>query len=124
MPLLFCIQSRPDMKVLLDENIDVRFRFAFDGSGHEVFTTEYMGWKGVKNGALLRLMAEQGFDVLIAVAKSLPYQQNQQNVPTKVVILDVRRNVLPSLQRFVPELLRLFSEPLRRDVITLSEPIA
>ena len=82
------------MKILLDENIDIRFRFSFDGSGHEVITTEYMGWKGVKNGELLRLMAENHFDVLIAVDKNLPYQQNPQSLTVAVVILDVRRNVL------------------------------
>ena len=87
-------------------------------------TTEYIGWKGVKNGALLRLMAENGFDVLIAVDKSLPYQQNQQSLPVGVIILDVHKNVLPSLQRFVPKLLRLLNEPARQDVTVLPEPAA
>ena len=111
------------MKVLLDENIDVRFRFLFDGSGHEVFTTEFMNWKGVKNGALLRLMAENDFDALIAVDKSLPYQQNQSGLVTRVIILDVRRNVLHSLQRFMPELLRLLNESPQPGVTVLAEPV-
>lgn len=112
------------MKILLDENIDIRFRFSFDGSGHEVITTEYMGWKGVRNGELLRLMAENHFDVLIAVDKNLPYQQNPESLPVAVVILDVRRNVLSSLQRFVPGLLRQFSEPIPYEVTVLPEPAA
>ena len=110
------------MKILLDENIDIRFRFAFDGSGHEVVTTEFMNWKGVKNGALLRLMAENDFDLLVAVDKSLPYQQNQQNLPVAVIILDVRRNVLSSLQRFVPNMLEVLSELTDKTVIILPEP--
>lgn len=80
--------------------------------------------KGVKNGALLRLMAGNGFDVLLAVDKNLPYQQNQQNLSVAVVILDVRRNVLSSLRRFVPELLRLLTELPRREVTVLPEPAA
>lgn len=36
------------MKILLDENIDVSFRKEFPPE-HEVFTTEYMGWKGIEN---------------------------------------------------------------------------
>ena len=115
------------MKILLDEideNIDVRFRFSFDGSGHDVVTTEYMGWKGVKNGALLRLVAEQDFDALIAVDKKLPYQQNQQDLSVAVVILDIRRNVLASLKRFVPELLLIFSESIRCEVTVLPEPVS
>lgn len=83
-----------------------------------------MGWKGIKNGALLRLMAENEFDVLIAVDKSLPYQQNQSGLAVRVIILDVRRNVLSSLQRLMPTLLQLLSEPPRFGVTVLAEPVS
>jgi hypothetical protein len=112
------------MKVLLDENIDIRFRFAFDNSGHEVITTEYMSWKGIKNGELLRLMSQHNFDVLIAVDKSLPYQHNQARLPVTIFILDVKKNVLPSLQAFMPDLLSWLSQPLDKKVIILAEPIS
>ena len=79
-------------------------------------------WKGVKNGALLRLMAENDFDLLVAVDKSLPYQQNQQNLPVAVSILAVRRNVLCSLQRFVPTMLKVISELTNKAVVVLPKP--
>lgn len=62
------------MKVLLDENIDVRFKKEFEGSGHEVYTVRDMSWNGLKNGELLQKMSEANFDILVAVDKNLPYQ--------------------------------------------------
>lgn len=62
------------MKVLLDENIDVRLKKAFARSEHEVCTVRDMGWNGIKNGELLRKMSEASFDILVAVDKNLSYQ--------------------------------------------------
>ncbi len=107
------------MKVLLDENIDVRLRFSFDGTGHEVVTVKYMGWSGVKNGQLLRLMKDHDFDVFIAVDKHLPYQQNLDTLPVTIFILDVQKNVLSQVKDYVPVLLERMREPLKRDVIVL-----
>lgn len=42
------------MKILLDENIVVRFKNSF--SEHNVFTVKDMGWNGIKNGQLLLLL--------------------------------------------------------------------
>ena len=39
------------MKILLDENIDVRFKKSFSKM-HEVYTVKDMGWTGIKNGGL------------------------------------------------------------------------
>lgn len=48
------------MKLLLDENLPHELRHHLPG--HNVFTTAYMAWGGLKNGALLALAARQGFD--------------------------------------------------------------
>ena len=61
------------MKILLDENIDVRFKHSFGGSQLKVSTVRDMGWNGVKNGKLLALASENQFDVFICVDKNLPY---------------------------------------------------
>ncbi len=68
------------MKILLDENVDVSFRKEFP-AGHQVYSTEYMGWKDIENGALLKLLEEHGFDCWIGVDKNLPYQQNLDKLP-------------------------------------------
>lgn len=107
------------MKVLLDENIDVRFKKEFADTGHEVYTVRDMGWNGLKNGELLRKMTEAGFDILVAVDKNLPYQQNQDKLTISIFVLDVLKNTLPNLKPFVPKLLEIWREPLERGIFTI-----
>lgn len=108
------------MKVLLDENIDVRFRRAFKDSPHNVLTVRSVGWNGVKNGELLKLLEQHNFDVLIAVDKNLPYQQNNLILPVKIIILDVLKNILPNLIPYVPLILTELEPPLVKEVVVLS----
>ena len=108
------------MKVLLDENIDVRFRRAFKDSPPNVLTVRSVGWNGVKNGELLKLLEQHNFDALIAVDKNLPYQQNNLTLPVKIIILDVLKNILPNLIPFVPLILAELEPPLSKEVVVLS----
>ncbi len=62
------------MKVLLDENLDHRLRLSL--GEHEVFTTSYKGWAGLKNGRLLTAAEDDGFDVLLTGDQSLYKEQN------------------------------------------------
>jgi len=62
------------MKTLLDENLDHRLRNQL--GVHEVYTTSYMGWDGLKNGNLIRAAEERGFDVLLTGDQTLCYEQN------------------------------------------------
>ena len=62
------------MRVLLDECVPHVLRHHMPG--HQVVTVTFMGWNGIKNGALLALMLANGFDVLLTVDKSMRYQQN------------------------------------------------
>jgi uncharacterized protein DUF5615 len=45
------------MKILLDENIDVRFKKHLS-EFHEVHTVRDMQWNGIKNGELLQLLSQ------------------------------------------------------------------
>lgn len=108
------------MKLLLDENIDVRFKFHFENTIHEVFTVRDMEWNGIKNGKLLKLAAENGFDAFLCVDKNLPYQQNLANLALPVVVLNVHRNVLPSLKQLLPNLLTLLNQRLQNQVYTIA----
>jgi hypothetical protein len=62
------------VKVLLDENLDHRFRENL--GSHEVFTASFMGWSGLKNGGLLLAAESDGFDVLVTGDRTLYYEQN------------------------------------------------
>lgn len=85
------------MKVLLDENIDIRFQQYLIAAGHDCSTVRQMGWSGVKNGQLLKLAEENEFVVLLAVDKNLPYQQSLAGKRISVLIPDIKRNTLSSL---------------------------
>lgn len=104
------------MKLLLDENIDVRFKFSFDADIYEVLTVRDMEWNGVKNGKLLKLAADYGFDVFICVDKNLPYQQNLSVLALPVIVIDIYKNVLPSLKTTYPSLIALLTQPLGKQV--------
>ena len=61
------------MRVLLDENVDVRLRRELPG--YDVATVRYMGWLGKGNGELLAL-ADEAFDVMITGDTGIPFQQD------------------------------------------------
>ena len=96
------------MKILLDENIDVRFKSLFSGTGHEVYTVRDMQWNGTKNGALLQLLLDHDFNCWIVVDKNVPYQQNISKLPCAVIVLDVFRNTLDRIAPLFPDLLVAF----------------
>ncbi len=60
------------MKVLLDEDLPHNLRPLL--IQHDVFTTQHLGWAGVKNGALLNLATENGFEVFITADQNLSFQ--------------------------------------------------
>jgi len=73
------------MRVLLDENLPLRLRLAL--VGHDVFTASYMGWAGIQNGNLLRLVEEGGFEVFVTADRKMKGQQNFTGRPFAVVYL-------------------------------------
>ncbi len=90
------------MKILLDENIDVRFKRFFP-AGYEVYTVKDMNWNGIKNGELLLLLAVNNFEYWIVVDKNIPYQQNINTIPCPIIILDVFRNTLNHIEYCYPK---------------------
>lgn len=73
------------MKVLLDEMVPA------DVAGplpdHEVVTVQRAGYKGLKNGELLRRAAIAGYDVLLTADRNLPAQQNIAAAAIAVVLV-------------------------------------
>ena len=106
------------MKILLDENIDVRFKKYFPDV-HEVHTIQDMGWKGIKNGELLKLLAQNNFDCWIVVDKNIPYQQNIAKLPCLIIVLDIVRNTLLHLQPLVPQLLAIWQKTITEKIIVI-----
>lgn len=90
------------MRVLLDECVTRYLKR--DLPGHEVFTAEEAGFKGLKNGRLLQAAAGQ-YDALITVDQNLRYQQNLETLPVPVIVLSARRSTYPVLKPLMPQVL-------------------
>jgi predicted nuclease of predicted toxin-antitoxin system len=72
------------MKLLLDECAPQRLKTDFPG--HEIWTVEDVGLKGLKDGELLHAAAER-FDVLITVDQRMQFQQNLLALNLALVVL-------------------------------------
>ena len=92
------------MKILLDECLPLRLRNHIPG--HDVFTVEYMGWKGIGNGRLMALAAAEGFDLVLTMDRgqlhSLP-----SPLPVAIVVLRAKHNSLKALRPLVTKLLAM-----------------
>ena len=87
------------MKIIIDECVPhiVKRRLP----QREIKTVQEMGWAGVKNGKLLKLV-EAEFDVFITSDKNLRYQQNLQN--RKMAILLLPTNQIPIIINLLPQI--------------------
>lgn len=91
------------MKLLLDENLPHRLRpFLI---GHDSYTVAFMGWSSVKNGKLLSLAADHGFDCLLTKDTNLSFQQDVKKLPLAVVLIEGPSNDLEDIRPVVPKLL-------------------
>ena len=97
------------MRILLDECLPARLRR--DLPGHDVQTVPRAGWAGIKNGRLLRLIADSdGFDIFLTMDKNLPQQQQFKNLPFAIVVLRAKSNRFEDTHPLMPEVFRRLSE--------------
>jgi hypothetical protein len=105
------------VKILLDENLPHDLRYHLPG--HEPMTVAYMGWSGVKNGVVLRLAGEAGFDAMITMDDGVAYQQNAATLPIAVIILSAATNDLDNLLPLLPALLSSLSNLTPRVILRI-----
>jgi hypothetical protein len=60
------------------------FGYALNSPTHGVRSVVQEGWRGKKNGELLRLAAEH-FDVFVTTDQNLPFQQTISKLPLGVI---------------------------------------
>jgi predicted nuclease of predicted toxin-antitoxin system len=89
------------MRVLLDECIPVRV--AAELPKHDVRTIRAMGWRGKKNGELLRLAACE-FDVFVTLDRGLAYQQRIAHLRLGVITLVAPSNEIEAVLPLIPAL--------------------
>jgi len=91
------------MKILLDESLPAKLKYDFNNL-HEVWTVRDKGWLGKKNGALINLMVESGFELFITVDRNLSYQQNLSRLPITIFVLCAINNRRETLSKLIPKL--------------------
>lgn len=74
--------------MLLDECLPRKFKREF--AGHEVFTIDEAGFKGLKNGKLIQSAGAGDFEVLISADKNIAYQQNKLDLPIAILVLSAK----------------------------------
>ena len=84
------------MHVLLDENLDWRLVHHFDAD-FQVTTVSQQGWKGMRNGELLR-QAAKTFDALITMDKGIEHQQNLRKYSVGIILISAKSNRLQDIQ--------------------------
>lgn len=87
------------MNVLLDEGVPRIIQKLLPN--FSISTVEEMGWRAVKNGALLELMAPD-FQILITTDKNLNYQQNLSKRGISAIILPT--NQIPAVRNLLPKI--------------------
>ncbi len=107
------------MKILLDESLPRKLKYDF-GTAHEVYTVRDKNWLGQKNGTLLELMIDDGFDILVTVDRNLPYQQNLERLVITIFVLCAVDNRRETLARLIPKFFDRLAEGNLQNVIEIS----
>ncbi len=87
------------MKVIIDECVPSIVKRQL--SDRDIVSVQEMGWAGIKNGKLLRLVAES-FDVFITSDQNLRYQQNLTLIDLSIVVLP--SNQVPIVRLLISEI--------------------
>jgi hypothetical protein len=75
-------------------------------TGHDVFTVTFLGWKGVKNDALVAKAVAEGFEVIVTHDRSMADQINLTGQPIAVAIVHATSNAIQDVRPLVPALLK------------------
>ena len=93
------------MKIIIDECVPSIVKKGLPA--RDIVTVQEMGWAGIKNGELLRLVAVD-FDVFITSDKNLRFQQNLTALDLAMVLLP--SNQVPAVQALLGDLDRSLTD--------------
>ena len=87
------------MKIIIDECVPHIVKKCLPH--RQIKTVQEMGWAGVKNGELLKLVEER-FEVFITSDKNLRYQQNLRDFTIAILLLP--SNQVPVIKKLLPQI--------------------
>jgi hypothetical protein len=93
---------------LLDEQVPVELAGVLNAAAperHRIRTVAEMGWRGTKNGELLRRMREAGFGVMLTADRHIEHQQNIARSGVGLVIMHPGRVRIQELVPLAPAVL-------------------
>ncbi len=88
------------MRVLLDECVPRKLKGSL--TGHECRTVPEEGMAGKRNGELLSLAENAGFDVFLSIDRGIEFQQNLQTRRIAILVIHARSSRLADLLPHVP----------------------
>lgn len=88
-------------RVLFDEQLPARLRH--DLPEFVIATVREAGWRGIKNGELLRL-AEAEFDAFLTADRNLPYQQTVAKLALGLVVISIGSTKIDDLRSYAPHI--------------------
>ena len=103
------------MKLLLDESVPKRLIRSFP-EHIQASTVQQNGWSSTKNGALLKLAAENGFDAMLTADKGFEFQHNLDTLPIAVLVVRGYRTRLNDLLPAVPRIVSILEDGVQNQV--------
>ena len=102
------------MKIIIDECVPSIVKRGLPE--RNIVSVQDMGWAGIKNGELLRLVAAE-FDVFITSDKNLRHQQNLATIDLAILLLP--SNQVPVVKALLPNINDALSVIDPRDFIEI-----
>ncbi|MFT3746322.1 MAG: hypothetical protein QM785_18780 [Pyrinomonadaceae bacterium] len=102
------------MKIIIDECVPSIVKRGLPHRG--IVSVQDMGWAGVKNGKLLKLVTDQ-FDVFITSDKNLRHQQNLTGLDIAIILLP--SNQVPVIKALLPQIDSTLTAIVSGDLIEL-----
>jgi predicted nuclease of predicted toxin-antitoxin system len=93
------------MRILIDECLNWRLGRAL--TGHYAVSAQKLGWSGVKNGKLIALAVENGFEVFLTGDRNLTFQQNLTEFAIAIIVLEAEGIQLHHTLPLMPKVLAL-----------------
>ena len=104
------------MRILLDESAPRQLKRLLQG--HQVETVPERGWASRKNGELLMLAVNAGFDVFVTPDAALPDQQDLSKFDIAVVVLAADLNRMSTYDALADRFRDLVELATEKEVVT------
>jgi hypothetical protein len=101
----------------LDECLPRDFRLSFPS--HDVHTVQWAGFKGKRNGDLLRSAEAAGYGVMLTVDQGIPHQNNPVERKLSIILIRSQSNMIGDLLPLANAILLALEKIQPGEIITV-----